>query len=161
MEEIRLKKVDDQGNEHREHDEVRGVGKASEDWATLGGAAAYPATLLEFYLPSTGGATPFAATAVKRVVANQYAKLRGIILHNAEADARTFIFYDGDPGGAAGTFKMLFTFLVAATTYANIGKDILDGFLCTYGLYVDPSGTKTAGLSVSVSADIINKEVTE
>jgi hypothetical protein len=157
MEEFRIKIKDSLGNERTQHDEVRGVGKAFEDWASLAGAAAYPATLLNFVLPDTTTFT--VATAVLRDKTKQFARLKQVLIKNKEADNRDFVFYDGDPAGAAGTFQQL---IPTITVLAGSDRIIdLEGFMCTFDLYVDPSGTKTNGVEVAVSALVINKEIIE
>lgn len=161
-ENFRIRKVDHQGNERTEHDEVRGVGKAFTNWAALGGGGAYPATKLDFILPDTGGATPFGVTAVKRDATKQLASLLTIHIVNKEADNRDFIFYDGNPGGAADTFQQLITTVtVLAGSSVTLTEQQLKGYIATFDLYVDPSGNKTNGVEVSVSALIVNKEVAE
>ena len=158
MQEMTLKLRDGLGNEQTQHDKIRGVGKAFEDFAGVGGGAAYPATKLDFVLPETA---TFGTGAVVRESAKHFAHLRAIWLLNKEADARDFEFYDGNPGGVAGTFRKLFTITVSAGSSLRLGADLLEGYTLTFDLYVDPSGTKTNGLEVSVSALIINREVIE
>lgn len=156
MEEIRIKVKDAQGNERTQHDEVRGVGKTFEDWDALADAAAYPATKLDFILPET---TTFGTGVLVRDKTKQFAHLQTIHINNKEADNRDFIFYDGDPGGAAGTFKQLLpTITVLAGSSLRLA---LTGYICTFDLYVGPSGTKTNGVEVSSSALIVNKEAIE
>ena len=157
-EEVRNKVKDAQGNERTVHDETRGVGKAFEDWAALGGGAAYPATRLDLVLPET---TTFGAGVLVRDATKQFAHLETIWINNKEADARDFEFYDGDPGGAAGTFRKLFTVNALATSQIRLGANLLKGYISTFDLYVDPSGSKANGLEVSVSALVINKELIE
>lgn len=157
---VRNREIDHQGNERTQHDEVRGIGKAFEDFAAVAGGAAYPATKLDFVLPET--ASFAAASAIVREPAKHLAHLLTIHIVNKEADNRTFVFYDGNPGGAAGTFKQLLpTITVLAGSGLRLNVTELKGYSCTFDLYVDPSGNKTNGVEVSVSALIINKEVAE
>ncbi len=158
MEVMRLRSRDSLGNEQIQHDEIRGVGKAFVDLPAVAGAPPYLPTRLDFVLPGT---TTFGTGVLVRESTRHFAHLRTIWLLNRETTARDFEFFDGNPGGAPGTFMKLFTLNVLATSSLRLGSDVLEGYMLTFDLFVRPSGTRVNGLEVAVSALIINREVIE
>ncbi len=165
IQEVKLKVRDGLGNERLLHDEVRGVGKAFEDFSDLA-AVAYPARALSFILPETTVFTGVGAN--RRVAATQFAHLLTIHIFNRGTVSRNFEFFDGDPtptGVPAGTSrKLLPVVVVLADSSMRVGADLLKGYVCTHDLWVRPGGNKSEavglpGVEVSVSALIINRTV--
>ncbi|MBT9159928.1 MAG: hypothetical protein DDT26_01200 [Dehalococcoidia bacterium] len=166
IQEVKLKVRDGLGNERLLHDEIRGVGKAFEDFSDLAAAAVYPARALPFILPETTVFTGVGAN--RRVAATQFAHLLTIHIFNRGTVSRNFEFFDGDPtptGVLAGTSrKLLPVVVVLADSSLRVGADLLKGYICTHDLWVRPGGVKAEavnlpGVEVSVSALIINRTV--